>query len=100
MNWKKLTIGITIVNAFAWGMLELFSYRYAGTNIEVGAGLLVAIHIIGYYIISIASVVPPPPVKEEEVKITPQNCKDHDWQKHKYSDRQQQCVRCGAERGA
>lgn len=96
MNWKKLTIGITIVNIFALGMIELWGKRYSGTNIEVGAGFLVALHIFGYYFICIASRTP---VKEEEIKITPQNCKNHDWQKHKYSDSQQQCVRCGAERG-
>ncbi len=96
MNWKKLTIGITIVNIFAWIMLEIYSNRYSGTNVEIGAGLLIFCHILAYYIIVIASRTPK---KEEEIKITPQNCKEHDWQKHKYSERQQQCVKCLAERG-
>lgn len=56
MNYKKLIIGITIVNLFAWGILEVWGRRYAGTNIEIGAGILVFLHIAGYYIICISSI--------------------------------------------
>lgn len=96
MNYKKLLIGISIVNAFSWLMLELWGKRYSGTNIAVGAGILVFIHTVGYYIICIISA---SPVKEEEVKITPQNCNGHDWQKLSYSEHIEVCVKCEAKRG-
>lgn len=94
MNYKKLTIGITAVNIFGLAMIELWGSRYADTNICVGAGFIIFVHIIGYYIIVLSAHTP---IAKEGV--TPQNCKEHDWQPHKYSDRQEQCVRCGAERG-
>jgi len=97
MNWKKFTIGITIVNLLGWGLLELWSKRYADMNVSVGAGFLIVLHLLGYYIIAIGSNVPSTPKLPEN--ITPANCPGHDWQKHKYSDKQEQCTRCGAERG-
>ena len=41
MNYKKLAIGITLINLLFWGLLELWSYRYANSNVSSGAGFLV-----------------------------------------------------------
>lgn len=97
MNWKKLIIGITIVNAIGWLLLELWSARYADSNIDAGAGWMIAIHLLGYYIIVIGSKIPSPEPKKEP--ISPVNCPSHDWQTQKYSNDTEVCVKCGAERG-
>lgn len=96
MNWKKLIIGISIVNVFAWFMLEFWSKKYAGTNVSIGSTFLVIIQIIGYYIIAIVSRIQPP---KEDPKPTPQNCIEHDWQQHKHIQHYEVCIKCGAERG-
>lgn len=99
MNWKKLIIGITTVNLFGWIMLELWSKRYATSNISIGAGILIFTHLVGYYIIVLASRIKVKPAPE---KITPLNCPGHDWQKDEYSSehyKKETCVKCGAKRG-
>lgn len=97
MNWKKLTIGVTIVNILAWVLLEIWSFRYADSNVNLGAGWLVIIHLIGYYIIVIGSKLPKPLPEKEP--ITPANCPGHDWQNNEYSNALQKCVICEAKRG-
>lgn len=97
MNWKKLTIGITIVNLLGWILIELWAKRYSGSNIEDGSAFLIGLHLLGYYIILIASRVPVTPPEDKPIK--PHNCPGHDWQTHKYSTTQEQCTKCGAERG-
>ena len=96
MNYKKILLSISIINVFAWGMLEFYSKKYAGSNVEIGAGFLVFFQLLAYYAVTIASY---SPKKIEEPEISPQNCKEHDWQKHKYLGSCEICVKCGAERG-
>ncbi len=55
MNWKRITIWVTIVNILGWLLLELWMARYAEGNAEGGAGFLVFLHLFGYYIIAICS---------------------------------------------
>lgn len=91
MNWKKLIIGITLVNLLGWGLIELYSRRYAGSNISFGAGLLIFIQLVGYYIVTIAS-----RIKLPHNKL---NCQ-HDWHPDTYNpDIREKCILCGAERG-
>lgn len=90
MNWKKLTIGITLVNVLGWILLELWSFRYADSNISGGSGTMIFLHLLMYYIIVILSRIPD--------EIDKPNC-DHDWQPAKYSDDYETCVKCNADRG-
>ncbi len=98
MNYKKLFIGITISNLFAWAMVELWLNRYANTEASTGVIFLIILQLGMYYISFIIS---SGVIKEEEVivKITPLNCPGHDWQPHQYSTRSEQCIICNAERG-
>jgi len=97
MNWKKLTIGITLTNLLAWVLIEVWSRLYASSNVAGAAAFLIGFHLLGYYVIVIASKVPKQLQKPES--IAPHNCPSHDWQKHKYSPNAEQCIKCGAERG-
>lgn len=97
MNWKKILIKITAVNVLGWILLEIWARRYSGTNVETGSAFLIILHLISYYVLVIGSNVPQATLKPD--KIEPHNCPGHDWQPHKYSDNQEQCVKCGAERG-
>lgn len=99
MNYKKLFIGITIANIFAWAMVELWINRYADTLASGGATALIIVQIIGYYLAFVLSADTPTKPKEEKEPITPANCPGHDWQQNKYSKTQEECMICGAERG-
>lgn len=99
MNWKQLTVLITLVNILAWGLIEFWSYRYAESNIDAAAGFLIFIHLLGYYIIVIASRFKVEP-KKEPIIYTPANCPGHDWQPKEHSVAYtEKCVICQAERG-
>ncbi len=97
MNWKRLIIWITIVNLLGWGLIELWAKRYASMSISGAAAFLIGFHLTTYYLIVLASL--PSSKKDEKEKITPVNCPSHDWQRHKYGNNQEQCTKCGAERG-
>ena len=98
MNWKKLIIGITIVNLLGWAMIELWSRRYANGNVAMGAGFMIFTQLVGYYIVVIGSLIKVPPTPPASVK--PWTCQKHDWQPAKYDPaHREECMCCGAERG-
>lgn len=96
MNYKKLIIGLTVINIIAFAILELWIYRYSGGVAEIGAGVIVGLHILGYYVVVIASGVPE--VEKEKV-IDKSNC-EHRWEPAVYSpNNEENCIVCDARRG-
>jgi len=91
MNWKRLSVLITLVNLLGWLLIEIWSYRYADRNISVAASWLIALHLFGYYLVATLSHVP-----KSFDDITPLNCPGHDWQK--YGHFSERCTKCMAER--
>lgn len=94
MNWKKLIIGIVIVNIVSWLMLEFWMMRYDGGSASVPAGVMVFFQVLGYYIVTIGSRIPES--GKEDKPIKPQDCPGHDWQKSDYND--EKCIICKSER--
>jgi hypothetical protein len=102
MNWKTLIKGLTIVNLLGWLLIELWSARYADSNIKIGSGWMIAIQLLGYYIAVVGSNSPKkePVIKTvKTVPITPENCPNHDWQLSVEGYGQNEdCVICKASR--
>lgn len=96
MNYKKLTLGITAVNALGILLVEIWSVRYADSNIDISTGWLIFIHLLSYYILVISS---NQTKKNDRSKIEPIDC-SHDWQPAIFRPREREyCVICNSERG-
>jgi len=96
MNWKALAIQITAVNLLAWFLLEFWIARYSGGVAEIGAAIMILVHLVGYYMIVTKS-----KKKDPNQKITPKDCPGHDWQAHpnEYTHNHiELCMICGAKR--